>query len=124
MTSLLQKGAELRNSMRSSAFGQTVSYKRVKDGVTLTATIIARPNLVDYEIDGGDAGLFFQSMDFVFDVAQAVWSENSETFEPLAFNDSITYDGKTYEVAAVAGGQHFTYSDHKRLSWRIHTKEK
>ena len=111
--------------MRGSAFGQTVTYQRVADGVTLTATIVARPNLVDYEIDNGtDAGLFYQSMDFIFDVAQAIWSENDEAFEPVAFTDSIIYKEKTYQVAAIPGGQSYTYSDHVRLSWRIHTKEK
>jgi hypothetical protein len=77
---------------------------------------------VEYEIDSGSVGLNFQSMDFVFDVDQAVWSQDSVAFLPEAL-DRIVYDGKTYEVAAIGSQQHFTYSDHKRLSIRVHTKE-
>jgi len=117
--SLLSDGAALRASLRSAAAGQAVLYRR---GSSLTAAITARVGAIVREIVSGEAVLLTHGTDFIFAVADAVWSDGVTTFTPQP-GDKITYGGKVYEVAAMGGTQCYEPSDSHGVSWRVHTQE-
>ena len=117
--SLLSDGANLRDDLREDIGGQSILYQR---GSTLSAAITARVGVVTREIISGDAVLAIHGTDFIFAIADAVWSQNATAFTPLA-GDRVTYGGLIYEVAAIGGVQHYEPSDSHGVSWRVHTQE-
>jgi len=116
--SLLSDGAAFRVSTRLAAYGQAVLYSR---GSTLSAAITARPGMVERVIETDTSSVYTHDTDFVLAVADAVWSVGG-SFIPQP-GDKITYDSKVYEVVNQGNSQCYSESDHRGLSWRIHTKE-
>jgi len=96
--------------------GVTITYSRGASSVSLTATI----GSTEFESDDS-AGVYvrFRSIDFLVKASDLIISEAVIT---PARNDTITYDGDTYEVLPPGGQQVYQPTPHvKQL--RIHTKQ-
>ena len=106
-------------TLRSNA-GETVTYKRDSDSVTLTAVL--GQTEFPFEQDDGEV-VEFVSRDFIVAAADQVLSGSAIT---PASGDEIerTVDGATYtyEVMHPAGERPYRWSDPDRTTFRVHTR--
>jgi hypothetical protein len=114
---LLALGTSWLAGQLSAHASRPVSYARGAHSVALDATL----GRTLFKLDDGEGGILMEWSDRDFLIPGAMLVLAGQPSTP-ARGDTITLDGRTYEVLAPGGEPPWRWSDPHRVLLRVHTK--